>query len=377
MMSRSESGLRTLPLSRPDIREEDIARAAAVLRTGMLVQGAHVAELERAVGAVLGGGVHVMAVSSGTAALHLALVALGIGPGDEVIVPAFSFVATANVVELVGARPVFVDVDPATNNLDPALLEAAITANTKIIMPVHEFGLACAIDRILAIADGHGIPVVEDAACALGATYGARAAGTFGRFGCFSLHPRKAVTSGEGGLVVTSDAALAERIARLRNHGIAEIDGAKEFVDAGYNYRLTEFQAALVSSQLTRLPRNLDYRAELAAGYCAQLDLPMVQLPIVPSGRRHAWQTFHVLLDDRVDRASLARALQAVGIQTSLGAQCIPAQRYYRGRYGFDSARQFPHAFRAWRQGLALPMSENLSLDDIAYISDHVKRLLS
>jgi dTDP-4-amino-4,6-dideoxygalactose transaminase len=366
---------RSLPLSRPDLREEDIARAAEVLRTGMLVQGQHVAELERAVRDLLAADVQVLAVSSGTAALHLALVALGVGPGDEVIVPAFSFVATANVVELVGATPVFVDIDAATNNVDVDQLAEAIGPRTKAIMPVHEFGLACAIDRVIDIASAHGIPVVEDAACALGATFGGRAAGTFGALGCFSLHPRKAVTSGEGGLVVTADAAVAARIARLRNHGIAEVDGVKEFVEAGYNYRLTEFQAVLVASQLMRLPRNLEYRARLAAAYEARLDSSAVSLPAAPEGRRHAWQTFHVLLADRIDRPALMRALHEAGIQTSLGAQCIPAQRFYQNKYGIDSARRFPNAFRAWRQGLALPMSEHLTLDDVAYVAEHVNRL--
>lgn len=371
---RDASVTRSIPLSRPDIREEDIARAADVLRTGMLVQGPRVREFEQAVSDLLGQ-VHTRAVSNGTAALHLALVALGIGPGDEVIVPAFSFVATANVVELVGATPVFVDVDLATYNVDSEGVAAAVTDRTRAIMPVHEFGLACEIERVVAIAAGRGIPVIEDAACALGAMSGSRHVGTFGTFGCFSLHPRKAVTSGEGGLVVTGDAHLAQQIDLLRNHGISEIDGAKEFVAAGFNYRMTEFQAALVDSQLRRLTQNLEYRARLAAAYHAQIVNPAVALPTIPAGKVHTWQTFHVLLDTAIDRPAAMRCLQEAGIQTSLGAQCIPAQVYYRTKYGFDGAREFPNAHRAWRHGLALPMSENLSLDDVAYVAEHINRL--
>lgn len=367
---------RSIPLSRPDITEDDIARSAEVLRTGMLVQGRVVEGFETAVSEFLGG-VHVRAVANGTAALQLALLALGIGPGDEVVVPAFSFVATANVVELVHARPVFVDIDIATYNIDVARIESAITTRTKAIMPVHEFGLACDIEAVRAIAERHGLAVVEDAACALGALAGGRQAGTFGTLGCFSLHPRKAVTSGEGGLVVTSRAAYAEQIGLLRNHGIADRDGGKEYVLPGFNYRLTEFQAALVASQFTRLPRNLEYRRALATVYESCLDGTRLRKPTAPADRVHAWQTYHVLLDSTIDRRVLMQRLQDVGIQTSLGAQCIPAQQYYRCTYGFDAPREYPAAFRAWRHGLALPMSERLSKSDIQYVAENLNRIIS
>lgn len=364
-----------IPLSRPDIRDEDITRVADVLRTGMLVQGRHVQELEQAIGNLLGG-VHVRAVSSGTAALHLALVALGVGPGDEVIVPAFSFVATANVVELVGATPVFVDVDPATHNLDPDAVEAAVTDRTRAIMPVHEFGLACDIERIMAVANQHQLPVVEDAACALGATSGGRHVGTFGTIGCFSLHPRKAITSGEGGLVVTRDVTIAAQIDLLRNHGMAEIGGEKQFVAVGFNYRMTEFQATLVHSQLSRLPANREHRSLLAAAYEAEITNPALTLPCCPAGKVHTWQSYHVVLDSRVDRAAVARALAVAGIQTGPGAQCIPAQPFYRNKYGFDAARDCPQAHRAWKQGMVLPMFDTLSLDDIRFIAEHLNQLV-
>lgn len=373
MLERSLLG-RSVPLSRPDIREEDIGRVADVLRTGMLVQGHHVANLENAVSTLLGGA-RVRAVSSGTAALHLALLALGIGPGDEVIVPAFSFVATANVVELAGATPVFVDIDQTTFNMNPDGVEAAITDRTRAIIPVHEFGLACEIERIMPIADRRGIPVVEDAACALGAASGGRHVGSFGTFGCFSLHPRKAITSGEGGLVSTCDGRLARRIEILRNHGIAEVGEDKQFVEAGFNYRLTEFQATLVHSQLARLARNLEHRTRVSAAYQAQIVNPALRLPQCPPGKTHAWQSFHVVLDDRLDRSAARRSLQAAGIQTSLGAQCIPAQAYYRAKYGGNSSRDFPHAYHAWQHGMVIPMYDALSLDDAAYVAEHLNRL--
>lgn len=364
----------SIPLSRPDLVEEDIQRAVEVLRTGMLVQGPRVAGLERALSTSLAGR-EVRAVANGTAALHLALVALGVGPGDEVVVPAFSFVATANVVELVGATPVFVDIEAETFNVDVDRLEGAITGRTRAILPVHEFGLACDIERIVAIGAARGVPVIEDAACALGATSGGRPAGTFGAFGCFSLHPRKAVTAGEGGLVVTADPRLARQIELLRNHGLGEARGVKDCLLAGFNYRLTEFQAALVESQLARLPRNLAYRAKLAALYHEEIRNPLVTLPTTPDGKGHAWQTFHVLLDDALERPSVMRTLQDAGIQTSLGAQCIPVQAFYSDKYQIDCPAAVPNAWRAWRQGLAIPMSENLTVDDARYVAAQINQI--
>ena len=185
--------------------------------------------------------------------MHLALKALGIGPGDEVIVPAFSYVATANVVELVGAKPVFVDIDLATFNLDTSLLEQSITDKTRAIIPVHEFGLMCNMQVILELAHSKKIPVIEDAACALGASADDKLAGTLGDFGSFSLHPRKAISSGEGGLLCSKTAEMDEKIRILRNHGMQINHGKMDFVEAGFNYRMTDFQAALVSNQLLRL----------------------------------------------------------------------------------------------------------------------------
>jgi perosamine synthetase len=365
--------MRSIPLMAPKITEDDIAAAADVLRSGLLVQGKNVEALEKAVGEYIGAK-HVIAASSGTATLHMALVALGVGPGDEVIVPAFSYVATANVVEIVGAKPVFVDIDDATFNIDVSQIDQAITTRTRAIMPVHEFGLCCDISRVVEIARRHGLAVIEDAACALGATENGKFAGTFGEIGSFSLHPRKSITSGEGGLLTTDEDELAAKLRTLRNHGI---DSRGEFVAAGFNYRLTDFQAALVLSQFGRFDESIRKKAALAEIYSNELSgVDKIRVPHVPGGKNHTWQTYHVLIDDGIDRGDVIAGLQQNGIGTNYGAQCIPALKYYREKYGLDCERLFPNAMRAFEHGLAVPMYEKLSEDDVRFVAASLRDIL-
>jgi perosamine synthetase len=238
-----------IPLAKPNIRESDIENVAVVLRSGMLVQGAEVLNIEARLAEYLKVK-HVICLSNGTATLHTALLALGIGPGDEVIIPALSYIATANVIERVGATPIFVDVEERSFNIDATKILAAITAKTKAIMPVHEFGLIADINIIKEIADANNLYLIEDAACALGAKQNDVFAGTIGDFGSFSFHPRKAITSGEGGCLVTNDDALADKARTLRNHGVDMSTGSMEFIEAGLNYRMTDFQAAMLKGQL-------------------------------------------------------------------------------------------------------------------------------
>lgn len=365
-----------IPLMVPDIREEDVDAVVKVLRSGMLVQGQKVEYLEKSIAEYLGIK-HAVAVSSGTATLHMALIACGIGRGDEVIVPAFSYIATANVVELVGATPIFVDIDEHTFNIDVNLIPGTITPKTKAIMPVHEFGLACDIEAVCEIAKKHNLAVIEDAACALGATANRKHAGTFGHIGSFSFHPRKAITSGEGGLLVTDDCKLAAKIKALRNHGIQIKNGKTEFVLPGFNYRMTDFQAALVGSQFQRLEKIFDKRNELAKIYLNQLaGLKAVQLPHLPDNKRHTWQTFHILLDDAVNRDQIIEKLKQKGIGTNLGAQCMPYQEFFQKKYRLECKRLFPNAMRAYNQGLALPLYEKLSHEQVVMISKTLKEIL-
>jgi perosamine synthetase len=340
----------------------------------MLVQGDYVQKLEQAF-KEYHGVKHAIAVSNGTATLHLALKVLGIGPGDEVIVPAFSYVATANVVELVGAKCVFVDINHDTFNIDISKIEKSITPHTKAIIPVHEFGLACDIEAVCTIAMQHNLFVVEDAACALGAMQNGRLVGTFGVLGSFSMHPRKSITSGEGGILLTEDDVIACKLRQLRNHGIDAQDGQMDFVEAGFNYRMTDFQAALAWSQFQRLTGILQYKNELAGLYFSAITTDKVSLPVVPKDRNHTWQTFHLLLSDHLEQKQVIEFLKKQNIGSNYGAQCIPAQTYYQQKYGLNSVQLFPNAYKAYAKGLAIPIYERLSKDDILYIAQTVNQL--
>lgn len=365
-----------IPLAKPNIIQKDIELVDKVLKSGMLVQGKYVAELERAFVQNCGSSFS-SAVSNGTATLHLALMALGIKQGDEVIVPAFSYVATANVVELVGAIPVFIDIDIRTFNIDVTKIESAITAKTKAIIPVHEFGLACDIETIMNIAQKHKLFVIEDAACALGARYKDKHVGTFGDFGSFSLHPRKAISSGEGGVLITSNESHDRRIKILRNHGTEMINGKMEFTAIGFNYRMTDFQAALVYSQLDRLQDSISYKNELASVYFNSLNSEKVRVPFIPDHANHTWQTYHVVVDDGIDRDNLINEFKEHGVGVNYGAQCIPYVEVYQRKYNINCEKLFPNALQAYKKGLALPIYDLLTKEQVKYISQTLNNLIS
>lgn len=359
-------------LADPDLREEDIAAVAEVLRSGFLVQGKRVAEFERRMAAYLGCR-QAIAVSSGTAALHLAVLALDIGPGDEVLVPDFTWPATANVVELTGARAVAIDIDLATYNIDIAqVVERTATVRTKAIIPVHLFGLPADMEPLLDCARTNGWRVVEDAACAIGAEYRGRKCGTLGDVACFSFHPRKILTTGEGGMLTTDDDALADRLRSLRNHGVVQAAAGARFEHAGLNYRLTDFQAALGVSQLERLPAALAQRRRLVDVYQQELSrCPRLARPSCPADRVHVWQAYVVLLDEAVDRAAVQSKLRAAGIETTIGTYTLSAQPYYR-----DRVSPGPAAQQAFRQCLCLPLHTRLSEDDVRRVARQLTQVL-
>lgn len=364
-----------IPLASPDIRETDIEAVSAVLRTGNLVQGKQVEQLEKKLAEYLGVP-HCIAVTNGTATLHLTLVALGIGPGDEVIIPALSYIATANVVELVGAKPVFVDIKLDTFNINTDLISAKISSRTKAVMAVHEFGLSADMQAIKALCEQHNLYFIEDAACALGAKEHAAFAGTQGIAGSFSFHPRKAITSGEGGAIVTSNPDLALRLRALRNHGMDAANTAKmDFILAGYNCRMTDFQAALLASQLDRLETILVRKREIAARYLQEIKHPHIKLPATPVNKLPSWQTFHVVLQGPLQQADTIVKLREAGIGTNYGAQCMPEQTYFKQKYGHDAATEFPNALLAYKQGLAIPLYEKLTNDQITHIIQTVNSL--
>lgn len=336
---------------------------AEVLASGQLVQGPQVAAFERALAERLGW-TEAIAVSSGTAALHLALIGMGAGPGDEVIVPAFGFPATANAVEHTGARAVPADVDPETFALTAESVLAAASERTVGVLPVHAFGIPAPMDALEALGAARGWWLVEDAACALGTDQGSPASWGSGRHPvCLSFHPRKVLTTGEGGVVGTNDPALAKRIRTLRNHGIGEgplADGGargwRRFDEAGFNYRMSDLEGALGRVQLSRLGAIVADRQRVARLYAEALAaLPAVRLPRGYDLERQCIQSLVVELPASVSRDAISAALGAQGIETTIGGYALAEQPYYARRYALPPSG-FPVAARFAARALTLPL---------------------
>ena len=349
MVSGTTADAGVIRLAWPDLGEEELAAVAEVFESGQLTMGPRVAEFEAGLAAACQVE-HAVAVSSGTAALHLAVLALGIGPGDEVVVPAYTFPATANVVAIAGARPVLVDVDPETMNVRPEAVADAITERTRAVLVVHLFGRPARWEEMQA-AVPEGVELLEDAAGALGAWRGDRACGGLGRLGCLSFHPRKIVTTGEGGAVTTKDGELAETIRSMRHHGWRGTD----MPGPGLNYRLPDVLCAVGSSQLRRLGSLLEKRERLAAAYGERL-AGVVQTPSADEGDRHGLQAYVVQLDRR-DEA--LEALHRAGIQAQIGTYAL----HRLSAYG-DQGR-FPGADACYERALALPFHNRLTEEDL------------
>jgi len=333
-----------LPVAKPALGEAEAAAARRAILSGWVTQGPEVEAFEREFAAYVGAP-HACAVSSCTAALHLALAALDIGPGDEVVTASHSFIATANAIRYVGAIPVFADVEPATGNLAPAQVAAALSSRTRAILAVHQVGIPADLERLLALADRHGIPLIEDAACAVGSEIRwrgdwQRIGRPHGRIACFSFHPRKLLTTGDGGMLTTADPALDAAFRRLRQHGMTVSDRARHAAEkvvqesydrVGFNYRLTDIQAAVGREQLKRLPEMVARRRAQVAFYRARLAAAAtIELPPEPDGMRCNWQSFIVMLRSQAirDRA-MARLLDA-GISTRAGIMVAHREPAYR-----------------------------------------------
>jgi perosamine synthetase len=348
-------------LTVPAIDEADLAAVREVIASGFLVQGERVAGFESEVAEYVGVA-HAVAVANCTAALHLALVAVGVRSGDAVAVTTYSWPATANVIALCGAEPAFVDIDAATLNMDPSALERMLE-NRKVaaVLPVHAFGGMADMSRIRAIADRYGVPVVEDAACALGATLDGRQAGSWGAAGCFSFHPRKTITTGEGGMITTDDPAIARRARILRNHGQDPDASAPDFVEPGYNLRLTEFQAALGSTQLAKFDSILAARRAAAAVYDQLLEGTVFVRPAWIPGSAHAYQSYVVLLPEgRHDRSEVLASLRARGIEATIGTYHMPLTTWARERCGHGTG-DFPVTDSVAARALSLPLFQGIS----------------
>lgn len=350
-----------IPISKPFIGDEEKQAVMEVLDSGMLVQGPRVAQLEEKF-AALCGVKHAIATSSGTTALHLALLANGIGPGDEVITVSFTFMATVSTILMTGARPVFVDVEPDTFNINPGLIEAALTPRTKAILLVHLYGYPCDMDAIMAIAERHGLKVIEDACQAVGATYHGRPVGSFGT-GMFSLYATKNIMTGEGGIITTNDDALAEKCRLMRQHGMKRRYYHEML---GYNYRLSDLHAAIGVAQLDRLADFTARRRFNAAYLNSRIESETVITPKVKDGYGHVWHQYTIRVNGGRDRDAAVRQLNESGVGTGVFYP-VPAhqQGYVRDMLGEVS---LPVTEQLAREVISLPVHPQLTSADLEQI---------
>ena len=376
---------RNIPISLPVTGEEEWQATREPLVNGWLTSGPKVREFEELF-AKRHQIKHALAVTSATTALHLALVALEVGPGDEVIVPAFTWVSTANVVLYCGATVVFADVDPVSFNMDPEDLKKRITPKTKAIIPVHLFGLCANMDAIKAIAGN--IPLVEDGACAAGAAYKGTPAGALGTIGCFSFHPRKSVTTGEGGMITTNDDRLADVMSMLRNHGASISEEQRhhgprpyilpDFNMLGYNYRMTDLQGAVGVVQIKKLDTFIDERAKWAAWYSEQLkDIAWLRTPQFDPDYKHGWQSFVTFVDESkapCSRNEIMEKLQEQGISTRPGTHAVHMLNYYAQKYNIQPS-DYPGAQAANDLSMAIPLHNRMVAEDYHYVVAVLKSL--
>ncbi|MET4576321.1 DegT/DnrJ/EryC1/StrS family aminotransferase [Ottowia thiooxydans] len=378
-----------IPFARPDIGEAEIDAVARAMRSGWVTTGPETRAFEQEFAAYLGGGLHAIAVNSATAGLHLALEAVGVGLGDEVIAPTLTFTATVEVARYLGADAVLVDSDPATLNIDASRIEAAITPRTKAILPVHYGGLACDMSRIHDIARRHGLHVVEDAAHALPATSEGVLIGQLPSAATvFSFYANKTMTTGEGGMVVTKDQALADRMKVMRLHGISRDAFDRfssktpswyyEIVAPGFKYNMTDMAGALGRVQLQRLPDFVQRRQQLAGRYLAELqDLPLILPAQAPAGQTHAWHLFVLRLSDdaKATRDEVIQGLSDAGVATSVHYVPLHRQPYWRDRYAL-LPEQFPVAEKAYQRMFSIPLFTAMSDDEQSRIIAALKAVV-
>lgn len=373
-----------IPITKPELGEEEKKHVAKVIESGWLSQGPKVAEFEEVFADYVGARFAV-ATTSCTTALHSALTVMGIGQGDEVILPSLSFIATANSVIHCGARPVFIDVDPNTCNIDFREIEKLITAKTRAIMPVHQMGLPADLDPIREIAERYRLVLIEDAACAIGSEYRKKRIGGHGNMACFSFHPRKIITTGEGGIITTDDEMTATRLRRLRHHGMSVSDIERHAADKiiletypelGYNYRMTDMQAAIGVEQMKKLPSILNKRKQLARRYDSELQkIPHLRVPVVPPYADHNYQSYWIeLLDSSpVDRNTLMALLLEKGIATRRGIMAIHREPCYRAYV----SSALPNTERMTDGTLLLPLYPSLSEEELVFITDSLREVLA
>jgi len=381
-----------IPISRTDLSETEINSVLEPLGTGWLVQGPKVREFEEKWSAFTEAR-NSIAVTSCTSALHLSLAALGFGSGDEAIVPAFTWISTANVIEHLGGKVVFCDIDLKSFNLDLDQIESKISPNTKAILPVHLFGLPVNMEPVLALAKKHDLWVVEDAACGFGSRFKEKHVGTFGHTGCFSFHPRKAITTGEGGMITTDDDLLAEKLRRLRDHGAAMTDlqrhlGPRPYLladhpEAGYNHRMTDLQGALGAAQMYRAGDIVAKRQSLARKYDQAFEsLGWLRTPLVHHDQEHGYQSYPCLfMPEEIERGNITETnhlrnqwmdhLQKNGISTRPATHAIHLLNFYQEKYQLKP-EDFPNAYAADQCSISLPLFHGLTEEEQLYVIDKV-----
>jgi len=369
---------RNILISLPSMDEEEWEALKAPIESGWITQGPKVKEFETMF-AKRHNVKHALAVSNCTTALHLALIACGVKEGDEVIVPAFTWVATANAVMYCNATPVFIDIDPLTFNIDVTQIKNKITSKTIAIIPVHLFGLCADIDYIK--ANFPDLKIVEDAACAAGSALQGRPSGSMGDIGCFSFHPRKSITTGEGGMLTTNNDSIAENLNKLRNHGASISEeqrhhGPKPYILSafdivGYNYRMTDLQGALGTVQMKKLDRFIDERQTWADYYSEQLkDIVWLRTPQVPEGYKHGWQSYVVFIDEQkspLKRNDMMEVLQQKGISTRPGTHAVHMLGAYANAFSIKP-EDFPGAFAADQYSMSIPLHNKMVKEDFDYI---------
>jgi perosamine synthetase len=376
-----------IPIAMPFLENAEAEAAHQAVLSGWVSQGPQVAAFEREFAATVGAP-HACAVSNCTTALHLALLAVGVGPGDEVITASHSFIATANAIRYCGATPVFVDIDPTTYNLDPRCVVEAVTERTRAILAIHQMGMPCDLHALMAVANRHDIALVEDAACAAGSQI--RIDGQWERIGrprgqiaCFSFHPRKVITTGEGGMLTTSDPECDRKFRLCRQHGMSVPDTVRhgsqqvifeDYLVIGFNYRMTDVQAAVGRKQLERLPDLVSRRRAIAASYAELLgNIDGLALPVEPEWARSNWQSYCVRLPNRVDQKAVMQSLLNQGIATRRGIMCSHREPPYSSEKQHHDLHQ---SELAQDNSILLPIYTQMTEDDVARVANALRREL-
>jgi perosamine synthetase len=378
--------LQQIPVAKPILDDREVEAVRRVILSGWVTQGPEVAAFEREFAEFVGAP-HACAVSNCTTALHLALLAVGISAGDEVVTVSHSFIATANAIRYCGATPVFVDVEPGTYNIDPALIEPALTERTRAILCVHQLGMPCDLSRIVTIGRRRGIPVIEDAACATGSEIlwedrWEKIGKPHGDIACFSFHPRKVITTGDGGMITTANAELDQRFRRWRQHSMSVPDSVRHgagtvifesYPEVGFNFRMTDIQAAVGRVQLTRLRSIVDERRRIAHEYASRLSaIAGVVAPVEPAWARTNWQSYCIQLAEPVDQKAVMQRMLDAGVATRRGVMNAHLELPYQS----GARTALPRSERAQQRGIILPLVPSMTPSQVQDVCDRLAAAL-